>query len=46
MSAEEVNKAIHGEDMESGRLGRGARRSGRWPEGVVPYVLSKSVSKY
>ena len=46
MSAEEVNKAIHGKDMDSGRLGRGAKRSRKWPEGVVPYVLSKSVSEY
>ena len=46
MTAEEVNKAVRGKDLDLGTLQRGATRSRQWPNEVVPYVLSKSVSTY
>ena len=46
MPVEEVERAIRGEDLDApkGRA-RGARSNGLWPNGVVPYVFSSSVSK-
>ena len=46
MPVKEVEKAIHGEDLDAseGRT-RGARRSRLWPHAIVPFVISKSVSK-
>lgn len=46
MPVEEVERAIHGQDLDSsaGRT-RGARRNRLWPNGVVPFVISESVSK-
>lgn len=43
LSPEEVNKAIHGEDLEPKGQSRGAKRNRQWINGVVPFVLSKSV---
>jgi hypothetical protein len=45
MPVEEVERAIRGEDLDAPGRARGARRSGLWPNAVVPYVFSRSVSK-
>ncbi len=46
MPVEEVQRAIRGEDLDAptGRT-RGARKYRQWPNAVVPYVFSSSVSK-
>ena len=46
MPVEEVERAIRGEDLDApAGTARKARRNGLWPNAVVPYVFSKSVSK-
>ena len=46
MPVEEVERAIHGEDLDaSAGKTRGARRNKLWPNSVVPFVISESVSK-
>ncbi|XP_048587973.1 astacin-like [Nematostella vectensis] len=43
-TAEQIRAAEHGQDPGSvGATARGLRQQGRWPGGVVPYVLDKSV---
>lgn len=46
MPVEEVERAIRGDDLDApaGRT-RGARRNGLWPNAVVPYVFTSSISK-
>ena len=49
MSKEQIDLAIEGKDVDnpSGNVAFGLMKSARykWPNGVVPYVLSDSVSK-
>lgn len=42
LSREQIRRAKNGEDIDSSRK-RGASRSRRWPNGVVPYVIDQSL---
>ncbi|XP_068752848.1 zinc metalloproteinase nas-15-like isoform X1 [Montipora capricornis] len=42
LSREQIRRAENGEDIDSSRK-RGASRSRRWPNGVVPYVIDQSL---
>ena len=45
LSREQIRRAENGEDIDSSRK-RGASRNRMWLNGVVPYVIDESLSKY